>query len=836
MTKNLKKYICIVFLIIFTFTIVSPIISFDFTAAQKRFSVGYNFDASDSHIDMEKNFSIPSSTPISLTTGRNSGKAAYGGFSIPSRMFLNRSAMSIGFWTKIENYEEYATRDVFFVGKEGGSTAYIKIVFDAIAKEMVFTVYDGSSSRTIRGSVEDYITGSSSEWIHLAITYGPDSGGYSFKAFINGVCIERSVTSTNLVSTSPSYAGFGLVTVDDYYFTNIELSEEKISTLRYSSLLGFLAREKDEWKDPSGAEDPDIPNEGDDDSNVVPISFSWLAYTFDTTMDLTHDLNKKNNCAIDVVNVKAVNTEDYRGKTGNAIARAVNSHPEYYLQMHEGLLYAADGFTISAYVYGHDINGSTITSTMFDFIGVYGRLTFSPFSTSGGVFEYTNNSDISATKSIGTTNISGKWTHFAFTFNKSGQVTTYVNGKATNTIDTGLSLPELKLYDLKVVTNTAGGESSRVVLDEVYVYSKTMEAVDIRKIHHYGVNAFVTSALPDPETGEMGNGETNEEDLRPDSDDILEDAFTTTAIINGYIGTTFDNPNFMGEDYNSSVPSTLRNASLAEGFVKYGLALNGTTSYMRYPLEILDGINELTISMAYNWAGADSKPRNQRLFDFSAKNNSITSPTAYIYLDMGDGTSGISLNLSDGTNSTEVKADVNTIDEWARVTATVKGGTVKLYINDKVVGQASTKVNLSEINPNFCYIGKSAIKGDPLFNGIVDEIYISAQEITSDQIARLSTEGIAPADGSSDDKIKKNSVWSVVITCILVVIGCVIALVITLIVIALVKAEKKKRLEEGKIEHDKKTKKDIKDIKNTIKKKAKNHDKDDDTDDDMEML
>ena len=57
---------------------------------------------------------------------------------------------------------------------------------------------------------------------------------------------------------------------------------------------------------------------------------------------------------------------------------------------------------------------------------------------------------------------------------------------------------------------------------------------------------------------------------------------------------------------------------------------------------------------------------------------------------------------------------------------------------------------MTAIAPNFNYIGKSGYKGDPLFCGVVDEIYMSDREISVDEIENLMT-GIDPASENSEN-------------------------------------------------------------------------------------
>lgn len=198
---------------------------------------------------------------------------------------------------------------------------------------------------------------------------------------------------------------------------------------------------------------------------------------------------------------------------------------------------------------------------------------------------------------------------------------------------------------------------------------------------------------------------------------------------------------------------------------------------------IFDSVSELTVSVAYNWVTPSTVgERTQKLFSFSKKSDSVSDPTAYIYLDMGNGTDGMSLRLSDGSTETELQTSVNSVGEWKRVTVTIKDGNVKLYLDSDLIAQKSTDIDLTAIAPNFNYIGKSGYKGDPLFCGVVDEIYMSDREISVDEIENLMT-GIDPASENSENSDDSSGdVWDWVIIIALVFMGLLLAGFIALVV------------------------------------------------------
>ena len=115
---------------------------------------------------------------------------------------------------------------------------------------------------------------------------------------------------------------------------------------------------------------------------------------------------------------------------------------------------------------------------------------------------------------------------------------------------------------------------------------------------------YYSIAHPNTQHGETEIDETEQ----------LENQYVEYATIENYIGTTFDDSKLLGRDYNGSVTAAIRNASLKQGYKTYGLALNGLTSYMRYPIGILDDVSEFSISISYYWNGVKSGTGTQKLF------------------------------------------------------------------------------------------------------------------------------------------------------------------------------------------------------------------------------
>lgn len=786
---------------------LTEIFSLPASAAEKRFQIAYDFEGSDLYADFNGVKDILSSSVLYGTEGRNGSVGVTARINLNKSIFASRSAGTLSFWFKPEFSEESAPQTVFFAGNESAGAAAFSVIYISSEKRLEAKLSSGDKETVVSVSLESYFNGSGYDWLHVVLSVGekssgedkpeneganPGKEGYPLTVYLNGKQAGREIGDVPFYDLTPQTAYLGQFNFDDIYITNIELSPDKVILLNSGELISFVAMETSDWNDPSDAKDP-FPAEENPVENNDPVpgvtDFTWAGYTFDSGFNVGADLNGKYPAAVNSAKMAVVRSENYDGNTQKAIARREGVVPSSYMTLNRGLLLNSESFSIALRVYRAAPSGY-VTGTLFEFSGTGGELVFSPFSqsTSGGAdafFAYGNNPDSLTKENIedSYTDISNKWTHYCLTYDKSGFVKIYVNGEEKSSFSTGQKLSSLKLSDLKLITNLSSADRGRILIDDVYITTNVLEASDVRKIEYYGVERFTGEVLADPNPeGENSGGV--QVDLRPDSTDNLEDAYYETASINGYLGTSFDDSTLIGRDVNNAVSAVIRNASLSEGYVKYGLNLNGVTSYLRYPAGIMDGLEEMTVSLMYKWNGPSSTVGKQKLFDFSSKTSSVATPSAYFYMDMGDGSGGMTFYISDGQNKTIVDTGVKTIGEWQRVTVTLKAGVVRIYINGEEKAKSSTNVNLSAIHPNFCYVGKSGTKGDPLFYGIVDEIYISRQAISKEQIQRLSDEGLSAAvafgsnqeNGFSWDKLLNGLIIAGV--CILIIlIGAVIAII-----------------------------------------------------------
>lgn len=826
--KNVsKKIICFTAALVLA---VGLLPSFSARAAT-LYEAGYDFeDRFNLKWDMSGNYPLVdfSFDPLTPKTG-HTGNGVSAFFQIPAEMFTDLHDLTFACWFKLDKALSYAER-ILYIGAV--SDMYPHIFMD-IAPGGVYTVsvYDGNETASVS------FTADSSDWMHLAFTFATnDFGSNTLAIFCNGMKMGETSTSADISRVQGKFSYIKDFLIDDLYISNKALPEGDISIMQSVSLKDFMVYrggnvdipptfvDPIEPEEPNIGEDPidpilpEVPevNEGwSFPEGLTRTNYTWLAYTFDGSFNAQKDLNKQADAKIDSFMSTLVSVGDPKTGGGRALTRRSAIFPNEYMSLDQGLLFDADEFTIAMKVFRETDKTSDSyklsNMKLFEFTGK-GSLVFAPFLTNElgekaakfaidtekdygdapfGV-DLTPEKTFDITKSSLST-VNGKWAHYAFTYSANGTVNIYINGVLTNTFETGINLTDLDLTELAIMTGSSETDDSRYYIDDVYVASRVLDAADIRRIEHYGVSRFVSEVLADPnpdDKTETGKEEPSSNiDLRPDSTDELEDAVYETAEINEFIGTTFDNMSLIGADYNNSVLALIRNASLAQGHINYGLALDGMSSYVRYPLGIFDNAEEFTLSIAYNWSGSTTGS-NHRLLDFSRKDNSVSAPTAYMYIDMGNGSDGLKFVMSDGVSTVELVTDHNVSGKWVRVSVTLKNGVLRLYIDGAEVASKETSITPASIRPNFNYIGKSGIKGGALFKGSIDEIYISASALTPVELQTIQTYGIEPDIPTSVDPtepIEEFDIWDTIINGVVIAAGGLIGILVIVMIVTIFK-------------------------------------------------
>lgn len=764
------------------------------TVDSSRIQAAYSFDDKQ-NLSADVGGKYPLSTKefgaalLKSATGRhNTGMNGY--VHLKNTLFDSLSEVSFAFWLKTDVSEAKGKDTLFLVRGAKSDLLQLQFLSEGNNVYLRLTASDGEKSAICTYDVTEILSEESS-WTHLAFTYKKSGTVSLLTLYVNGKTSATSA-STKFVDLSKvkcKDAAFHGITADDLYVTNVALEPTKITSLMNQSVDAFYTREANAMT--GEGNNPNPP-----DVSVLPTdkhSYTWAAYLFDGTFAVGTDYHSGDIPATANASCTLIDTAKLSEKFGYAMIRKEGTVPDAYLTLDSRLFYGQTSFTFACWVYRNGTETET-EECLLDLTGT-GVLRFSPYasessSTLSAYLEYTDARGKLQRKAIqnGTPAApKNKWVHYALTVGESGEITVYINGVSVETVSSGVNPASLAFSQCKVVTGVTAYDTARTAVDEVYVTPKVLSDADIRKIHFYGLERYTSEVLPDP--GQTGTGD---EDIvnpnAPDAVDIAQDAYNKTAsITGGFVGTTFDERSDPGRDWNNSAAATLTGGRLTQGVASYGMLLDGA-SFVRYPMGIFDNAQELTVSLSYFWDGAGERTdRSQRLFDFSRKSSSVTDPTASLFLEMGNGHSGLRLGISDGTNSTYLTCDYNAVKEWTRVTVTVADGKITLYLNDTVAATGDTQVDLSSIAPNFCYLGRSGIKGDPMFTGIIDEVYLSKQALSAQEVPSFS-EGISIAINGPEKATF--DLWGAILTGIIVVAVLAIGAVIAVIIVIVLRKEK----------------------------------------------
>ncbi len=723
---------------------------------------------------------------------RNGGMKGY--VNLNGSLFEKISQFTMGFRVNF-TLEEAERKSTLFL-LNGGAKESLEVGFSAEDGAVLLKLFvsDGKNSTECSYDMSQILTDASA-WVHLGFTYKVSGTVSLLTLYVNGKSTGSSISAkyVDLSKLTCKNAAFHGVSLDDLYLSRSAMEPIKMQSLAGQTADRFYNAQKNAS---SGTEDsgtlPDInPTPGEKHA------YTWAAYLFEGTFAAGTDYHSGDIPATVDNGCSLIDTSKLKEKNGYALIRREASVPAAYLTLDPRLFRGQSSVTFSCWVYR---NGKTVDNEecLLDLKG-NGVLRFSPYAGAegklAGYVEYTDTRGNLQRKSITGSNLpspKNQWVHYALTLGEAGELKVYVNGVCVGTFATGILPAGTNYTQCRVLTGSSAYDTTRTAIDEVYVTPKVLSDGEIRKIHVYGLARYTSEVLPDP--GQTGTDDQPVNPYAPDSVDLAEDAYQKLAAISGgFIGTTFDVRDNMGKDWNNSAHAALTGGRLSQGVSSYGLALDGV-SFLRYPSGILDDAQSLTLSLSYSWDGPDGGERSQRIFDFSRKASSVSAPDASIFLEAGNGISGLRFGITDGVSSTYLSCDYNAVNTWTRITVTIADGKIILYLNDTVAATGDTQVDVASIRPNFCYVGRSGVKGDPMFRGTVDEVYISDQALPPEQVA-LFVRGISYA--VNGEREQDSDVWGVILTAIIIA-GIVMVLgVVALIVVIITKKEKRSPEEEA---------------------------------------
>lgn len=167
-----------------------------------------------------------------------------------------------------------------------------------------------------------------------------------------------------------------------------------------------------------------------------------------------------------------------------------------------------------------------------------------------------------------------------------------------------------------------------------------------------------------------------------------------------------------------------------DGPLGQAIRLDGSDDYLVLPGGIASS-TDITIAAWVYWNGGAAW---QRIFDFG--NNT----TSYLFLTprSADGTLRFAITTASNTAEEILETDPLPIGRWTHVAVTLQGNTGILYLNGTARVAGQIRLNPSDINSLYNYIGRSQWP-DPLLNGAVDDFRIYSYALSTSQIAQLSS-------------------------------------------------------------------------------------------------
>ncbi|MEY4488676.1 MAG: hypothetical protein RIQ79_1184, partial [Verrucomicrobiota bacterium] len=134
------------------------------------------------------------------------------------------------------------------------------------------------------------------------------------------------------------------------------------------------------------------------------------------------------------------------------------------------------------------------------------------------------------------------------------------------------------------------------------------------------------------------------------------------------------------------------------------------------------------------WVYWDGGANWQRIFDFG----SDTSRYLFLTPSSGSGTLRFATR-NNGSEQLVQTAAALPVGQWTHVAFTLSGGTGRIYLNGVQAASAAITITPAQFTPSNNYLGKSQFPADPLFNGLLDDVYIADYAFSAAQVAALMT-------------------------------------------------------------------------------------------------
>lgn len=164
-----------------------------------------------------------------------------------------------------------------------------------------------------------------------------------------------------------------------------------------------------------------------------------------------------------------------------------------------------------------------------------------------------------------------------------------------------------------------------------------------------------------------------------------------------------------------------------EGMVGQAVNLDGSV-YLQLPGDHPIATSEqITMAMWVYWREGNEW---QRIFDFG------NDTSQYFFLTPNSNAKTLRFAITSGSGEQFIETDALLKNEWVHIAITLSDGEGKLYINGELAVTGAIDIVPSDFTPSQNYIGNSQWP-DPLFNGLIDELYINNVALSAEDIQDL---------------------------------------------------------------------------------------------------